>query len=285
MLLAIHKRIRLLGNISRPHFWLYEAGTFFLGVLAAAQYIEVSVVPMLIWGVYFLIPANVLIYGVNDVFDYETDRQNPKKQTYESVLPKDTHGFVLFAVAILQLPFLFLLPAVPTAAGIALGVFLFCATFYSAKPIRAKAVPFLDSLFSAGHYVATGVFGFLLFAPLSLLNWYIVLAAMAWAVAMHVYSAIPDITADRSVGLATTATVLKQRRALYYCSILYVVSAVLVAEVTLYISFVLLVPYLIIMYASLARDERSLLRLYRVFPYLNAFVGFVLSVQILLRLV
>jgi 4-hydroxybenzoate polyprenyltransferase len=284
MLSAIYKHISLLWGISRPHFWLYEAGTFFLGVIAAAQYSDVSVMSMLIWGVYFLIPANVLIYGVNDVFDYETDRLNPKKQTYESVLPKDKHSFVLFAVAVLQLPFLFLLPTVPMAAGIALGVFLFCATFYSAKPIRAKAVPFLDSLFSAGHYVATGVFGFLLFAPLSLLNWYIVLAAMTWAIAMHVYSAVPDITADRSVGLATTATLLRQRRALYYCSVLYVVSAVLVAEVTLYVSCILLVPYLIIMYASLTRDELSLLRLYRVFPYLNAFVGFVLSVQILLRL-
>ena len=36
--------------------------------------------------VYFLIPANILIYGINDIFDYDTDKLNPKKGTYEAFI-------------------------------------------------------------------------------------------------------------------------------------------------------------------------------------------------------
>ena len=77
-------------SLSRPHFWLYEFGTFFLGVILAASTLKEVFSPIVVlWGFYFLWPANFLIYGINDVFDYETDLRNPKKAAYESVLPKN----------------------------------------------------------------------------------------------------------------------------------------------------------------------------------------------------
>jgi hypothetical protein len=53
--------------------------------------------------------------------------------------------------------------ALPTI--ISFLAFLFFSSQYSAIPIRAKARPIMDSLFSAGHYVATAVFGYYLIIP------------------------------------------------------------------------------------------------------------------------
>lgn len=33
-----------------------------------------------IFALYFVIAANIWIYGINDIYDYETDKLNPKKQ-------------------------------------------------------------------------------------------------------------------------------------------------------------------------------------------------------------
>jgi 4-hydroxybenzoate polyprenyltransferase len=271
-------------KISRPHFWLYEAGTYLLGILIALQYSSTDLLTALVWGVYFLIPANILIYGVNDVFDYETDLKNPKKQSYESVLPKEKHRFILIAALLINTPFIVYAYTLSVPALLALVAFLFFATFYSAPPIRAKARPFIDSVFSAGHYVATGVFGFLLLAPPTTLVWELVVAAMAWAIAMHVYSAIPDIEADQAVDLDTTATKLGHRRSVWYCTFLYSTAAILSAPATEYASLLFLIPYLVIMYRSYRLDSNNLLGLYKYFPYLNALVGGLLSMLAISRL-
>ena len=144
-------------RLSRPRFWLYEAGTFAVGAAAAIAQGGASWDWMLpVWFLYFLIPANVLIYGVNDVFDYETDRRNPKKAGYEGLLEPQDHRAVLWSGALGTLIFLPALLWAPAFALVPFAVFLFCATFYSAPPVRAKARPLLDMTFSAGHYVATG---------------------------------------------------------------------------------------------------------------------------------
>lgn len=275
---------KLLFGLSRPRFWLYEAGTFLLGVLAALQFTEVSMLPVLLWGFYFLIPANILIYGVNDVYDYETDLQNPKKQSYESVLPLERHRLVLVSALIGTVPFALYTLTFPVPTILAFIAFVFFAYFYSAPPIRAKARPFIDSFFSAGHYVSTGVFGFLLVAPFISLQISLIISAMAWAIAMHVYSAIPDITADRSVALDTTATFLGQKAAIWYCVALFTVAGALAAEATSNLSLLLLLPYLIMMFWSYNKDSEALLRLYVVFPYLNAATGAILSIQSIIRL-
>jgi 4-hydroxybenzoate polyprenyltransferase len=54
----------------------------------------------------------------------------------------------------------------------------------------------IDMIFSAGHYVMTAVFAWTLIAPTSEINWRYVVAGMCWCMAMHLYSAIPDIQAD-----------------------------------------------------------------------------------------
>jgi 4-hydroxybenzoate polyprenyltransferase len=129
------------------------------------------------------------------------------------------------------LPFFLFLPWTNLSVVISFAFFIFFASFYSAKPIRAKVRPVLDSFFSAGHYVATGVFSFLLTAhTLNLLvdvRWILVIAGILWAMAMHAYSAVPDIRADKEAGFQTIATLFGYKGTVILCGIFYGLAGIL----------------------------------------------------------
>ncbi len=77
-------RLARVLRISRPRFWIYELGPYMIGVLGAILITNQSrgvldFWTILLFGFYFLIPANIWIYGINDIYDYETDKLNPKK--------------------------------------------------------------------------------------------------------------------------------------------------------------------------------------------------------------
>lgn len=273
--------IHLLTRISRPRFWLYEVGTFAIGVCAALPFgSEVSLALIAVYAVYFLFPANLLIYGINDVYDYETDIRNPKKTGYEDVLAPALHRPVLLAVAATSALFVAYAFFLPLPALVAFMAFVFFAVFYSAPPIRAKARPVFDSVFSAGHYVATGVFGYYLAGGTADV-WLPIAGGMLWAMAMHAYSAVPDITADAEAGLRTIATLLGGRATIVLCAVAYAFSGV-VGALYLGISPLLLaVPYLYMMWRSYTASPEQLLRLYAYFPYLNAVTGMLVTLLIL----
>lgn len=270
-------------RISRPRFWLYEAGTFAVGAVAAGSFGHWPL--LLAWFAYFLFPANFLIYGVNDVFDYETDRRNAKKGDYEDLLPPSEHRKVLRLAALLTAPFLPLLLFVPPGALLPFALFLACAVWYSAPPVRAKARPFLDSLFSAGHYVATAWFAYELAGNPVAAPWAL-LAGVLWCAAMHAYSAVPDIEADGGAGLRTVATVLGAERTIAACAALYLAAGLLAASALGYWAAALAVPYLVLMASSYrtARAGGSVMGQYRVFPYLNACAGAVIWWALALKL-
>ncbi len=265
-------KISRILKISRPRFWLYEAGTFTLGVLAGWG-TDSSLLLTILFGFYFLIPANILIYGINDVFDYDTDILNPKKVAYEALVPPVEHRSVYTWTALTTIPFLIALLFIPLKAVMCFCLFLFYAIFYSAKPIRAKARPVFDSLFSSGHYVATGVFGYYLVGGVEL-PFVGILAGTAWAVAMHAYSAVPDIQADTDARLTTIATFLGKQYTLLLCAILYLFSGIVAFSVVPVLSIIATTTYLFLVFLShRAKTPERLFTLYTYFPYINALIG------------
>jgi lycopene elongase/hydratase (dihydrobisanhydrobacterioruberin-forming) len=268
-------------RISRPRFWLYELGTFLIGVLAATGVKGSFFSPeVIVFCLFFLFPANLLIYGINDIYDYETDMRNPKKTGYEDVLSKDLHKKLQIIIAILCVPFVLFSIDLSLAAQIAFFLFFLFAVFYSAPPIRAKARPYFDSFFSAGHYVATGVFGYII-AGGSESFWLPVLAAMSWAIAMHAYSAVPDIHADSEAKLATIATALGGKATIVLCLALYTIAAGITFSYFGPLTLLWYLQYLYMMVRSYNASEAQLFTLYTYFPYINALVGMALFFSIL----
>ena len=260
-------------SISRPRFWLYELGTFFIGALTVIPtFGELTRYDILLYAIFFLFPANLLIYGINDIFDYETDKLNPKKVEYEALVHPKEHNALFSWILMLTLPFAVLVFWLPIPHMISFYAFLFFAIFYSAKPIRAKSRPILDSFFSAGHYVATGVFGYYLAGGQSfpLLG---VIAGMCWAIAMHAFSAVPDIKADKEAGVNTIATKFGKYPTMLLCSVLYIVSALLMYFVIgWYALFAGFIYILIIYHAYTARSYPRLFKIYSYFPWVNTIV-------------
>lgn len=285
------KTKRLL-SISRPRFWIYEIGPYIIGIAAAAG-LSLNLwllFPTIIFILFFTYPANIYIYGINDIFDYETDKLNPKKVQYESlVMPAEwsklwrniilfCSPFLIYGIAILN-----------NEALIAFLLFFFFAGFYSAPPIRAKARPFLDSIFSAGHYIATAVFSYLMIINFSnsQINWNTLaictLAGMFWAIAMHAYSAVPDIQADKDAKLETIATKLGKKSTIILCATLYFLAGILAFNYIGAISLILSLVYLILMFKSLNTNENQLFKIYTYFPKINSIAGMIIFFSVLLN--
>ncbi|WP_255168548.1 prenyltransferase [Natrononativus amylolyticus] len=265
-------RLSYLLTLSRPRFWLYLAGPVLVGVAYAAssvgELLEPTVVALF---AYFLLPANVFLYGINDVYDREIDAENPKKEDREARYRGQR--FVPIAVALSAALALAFVPVLPTTALVWFGVFLFLGASYSAPPLRFKTTPLLDSI-SNGLYVVPGIVAYLAVAgsqpPLLA-----IVGGWLWAMGMHTFSAIPDIGPDREAGIRTTATVLGEGRTYAYCGLCWLAAAAAFAAIDLRLGALMGVyPALV---AAVAASSVGVSRAYWWFPAINTVVGAALT--------
>ena len=77
-------KINYLLKLSRYRFWLYLGGTYLTGfIIGANSLTNFTTGKFLLHLIYFMIPANILLYGINDLFDQDTDIFNHKKEDKE----------------------------------------------------------------------------------------------------------------------------------------------------------------------------------------------------------
>ncbi|NLV09694.1 prenyltransferase [Halomicrobium mukohataei] len=218
-------RLGYLLWLSRPRFWLYLAGPVIIGVTYAADSSAQLFAPVAVaLFAYFLVPANVFLYGVNDAFDADVDEYNPKKDDEEGKEVRfQRDPVVLAAIALSGLAALAFVPFLPTVALVVFAAWAVLSVEYSAPPARFKTTPLLDSL-SNGLYILPAVIAYTTIEG-ALPPTLAVVGAWLWSMGMHTFSAIPDIEPDREAGIRTTATWLGQRRTYYYCGACWVAAA------------------------------------------------------------
>jgi 4-hydroxybenzoate polyprenyltransferase len=218
-----------------------------------------------------MFPANVLLYGVNDLWDQETDELNPKKGEREHrVKPEEREALrrLVWAVASLGL-----LLTVFQGGGerlIFLG-FLFLSYFYSAEPIRFKQRPLLDSA-SNILYALPGVFAYFWVSG-TLPPTTVLAAAFMHSFSMHLFSAIPDIAYDTGTGIRTTAVVLGRRASLALCLILWSGLAALVIQLGSGSPLSLLPLTYPLVTAALLIQGKTVDSVYWFYPYINTSFG------------
>lgn len=278
---GIASALQRIVHISRPVLWINALGTGVVGMWLAGSLWQWEALPLLLW---LTLPFNLLIYGVNDVFDQDTDALNPRKGSFEGALI--TSGEVrtiLAAVLVSNVPFVvwFAVALPPAALGwIALYVLVF--VFYSAPPLRFKARSYLDSLSNAAYALP------LVFVPYALGAapvWPAALGLMAWSVAKHAFDAVQDIEEDRAVAITTTAVRLGPRGTALWSGGWWTASTLGFALVSLPVAAVnaLIAGWLVV---RLLRDPRPETghRLYKhsiAFPYV---AGAVAGVQLTVAL-
>ena len=237
--------LRALFWSSRPLSWINTAFPFAAayvltaastprgGAATPASSFDFSTVPWLVaivGSVFFLVPYNLAMYGINDVFDYESDLRNPRKGGVEgALLDRGMHRPTLVASVVTTVPFLVFLVAVggPLSA-LVLAVSMFAVVAYSAPRLRFKERPFVDSVTSSTHFVSPAVFGLVLAgAAFTPALWALLGAFFLWGMASHAFGAVQDVLADREGGIASTATVIGARSTVRLSVVAYLLAGVL----------------------------------------------------------
>lgn len=197
---------RQLLGASRPLSWVNTAYPFGAAYLVGGGSVDLT---LALGVLYFLIPYNLLMYGVNDVFDYESDLRNPRKGGVEGVVLADQwHRLTLWTAALCTVPFVIALVVLGSGRSSAvLAVVVLAVVAYSAPVLRFKERPFLDSVTSSTHFVGPAVFGYTLVQPATTSAAAVTfMAFFLWGMASHAFGAVQDIRADRSAGIASVAT-------------------------------------------------------------------------------
>jgi len=199
------KTLKALFVSSRPLSWVNTAFPFAAAYLVTTR--EVDVV-LIVGTLYFLIPYNLAMYGINDVFDYESDLRNPRKGGVEgALLDRSMHRVTLWAAVISNVPFLvFLLVVGSPLSALVLAISVFAVIAYSAPVLRFKERPFIDSITSSTHFVSPAVFG-------------LVLAGAVFTP--------QDVIADREASIDSIATVIGARTTVRLAVVAYLLAGVL----------------------------------------------------------
>lgn len=276
---------QLLGS-SRPLSWINTAYPFAAAYLLAGGS---STIALVIGSLYFLIPYNLLMYGINDVFDYESDLRNPRKGGVEGiVLNRRWHRLTLVTAVASNLPFLVALVVMGSLASAAVLVVVVLAVVgYSAPGVRLKERPVVDSMTSSTHFVGPAVFGLVLagggFSPTAIAA---LVAFFLWGMASQAFGAVQDIVADREAGIASVATWLGAARTVRGAMLGYAAAGLvmLLASWPAPLAGLLVVPYLLSVapFRSLPDDRCEEANAgWRRFLRLNMLTGFLITMLLI----
>ncbi len=246
---------------SRPGLWL-TAIAFYMLPLGQRNVFHSAV--FWLGALYVSFPMGLLLYGWNDIVDYETDRLNPRKGTFlfgARGTPEQLRGLPL-RIALAQAPFAV---AFSLLAGAKMLVcfagMIAAAALYNWPRYGFKSRPPLEILNQAGY-----LFVFLLSSWLNdvpLLPWATMLFGALFAMHSLLFGQVMDLEPDRAAGRRTTATVIGRVRAKLLMVALIVCEAVLVAR---FFSAKVLALFLLMSAAWFAVDATVL---WRSRPYTN----------------
>lgn len=223
------KKFKLLFNTSRPVSWVNTAYPFAAGYLVMGGSVDAR---LILGTLFFLIPYNLMMYGINDVFDYESDIRNPRKGGVEgAITPKKYHPLIIQSSILSSLPFVVLLISMGSpVSALALLSVIFFVVAYSTKGLRFKEIPFLDSITSSLHFVGPLIYAYTLVGATPD-AWLAALAFFAWGIGSQSFGAVQDVQPDREAGIKSIATVLGARRTIWFSASMYTLAVALTALV------------------------------------------------------
>ena len=272
---------------SRPVSWVNTAFPFFAAYLFVSEQINLT---LIIGTIFFFIPYNFLMYGINDVFDYESDLRNPRKGGIEGALldPKFHKTTILTSLGLALGFVIYLLWVGSDAADFWLLLTVFAVLAYSVPKLRFKERPFLDSFTSAVHFVGPMVYGLVLAGsnladPKAIAA---IAAFMACGMASHAFGAVQDVRADREAGIKSVATQIGARNTVRFAFALYIVAALAIMTIGWHgvVASIAVMPYLVIISPYLNITDADCERAnggWKRFIWLNFFAGALISLVVI----
>jgi 4-hydroxybenzoate polyprenyltransferase len=271
---------------SRPVSWINTAYPFAVAYLLVTRDIDLILV---VGTVFFLIPYNLAMYGINDVFDYESDLRNPRKGgAHGAILDRRMHRVTLWAAGLSCAPFVVFLVAVGSPLSWAvLAASLFFVVFYSAPPLRLKERPFADSVTSSIHFFSPAVYGLVLAGATWTWQLVVIMVAFAlWGIASHAFGAVQDVVADREAGIASIATARGARWTVWFALVCYAAAGLTMLATSWPgpLAAAVALPYLLAVwpYRAITDDTAHLAtRGWQRFLWLNQLAGFLVTMLVI----
>lgn len=208
-------------TVSRPALWINTLGVALTGLWLSGR----------LWNqdprwwallLYLSFPFNLLIYGVNDLYDQAEDAASSRKGGWQGA--RGAVRGLPAAILLSNLPFAALLPFMPPAAS---AVLLLCAALfvaYSLPPLRLKGRPPLDSWSNVAYALPALLPALLLGGHVP---WRVFAVLAAYSVGKHAFDAVQDVSADRAAGTSTTATWLGPRGTAVYSLLWFLLAGAL----------------------------------------------------------
>jgi 4-hydroxybenzoate polyprenyltransferase len=190
-------------QVCRPGLWTTTA-LFYLMPLGHS--INFSSAKFWVGLAYVLIPLGFVLYGVNDIFDVEADRLNPRKGTFlfGSLGRREQLAALRWQIVALQIPFLMaFLVWIGTQALLWFGMLLVAVSLYNAPRIGFKTRPPFDVLMQASYLLVFVLSSWVNRVPQ--LPWQTFAFGALFAMHSHLFGEVMDIVPDREAGRTTTA--------------------------------------------------------------------------------
>jgi 4-hydroxybenzoate polyprenyltransferase len=205
-------RVLFLIQVSRPIVWPVLPLVYSFGLSASnAKLSPAAIVQMIL----LTFPMNLIGCGLNDIYDYESDRRSVRRRSiWGAVVGDDMRPFV-WRASLAMMPLVILGAAATRNRDnlVATVGLVLVAWLYSVPPARLKERPPLDSLANGvGYFLLPLVMGYSLGAePRSMPLRYYLLALCVCGV--HALATAADYDADRAAGHRTLATAYGRRAA------------------------------------------------------------------------
>ncbi len=234
--------------------WSWIAVGYLAGLGNLSNLSSTAVVEFL----FFLLPLNFFLYGINDIYDRKSDLLNPRKG--------DSDGAILAEEEVPQVKvkaYLFALALIIVAVSsfniehIALSLlWIALCIAYSHPQIRFKEIPFLDTICSASIYLLPILIAFTLRHSLPEVNISYFILAVPF-LGIHAITSLADADADKAAGMKTTGIFLGERLTILF-SFLTLLVPLYVFRANQFLATILLVNILwLIMFSLLPEAKRN----------------------------
>ena len=190
-------------QVCRPGLWTTTA-LFYLMPLGHS--INFSSAKFWVGLTYVLIPLGFVLYGVNDIFDVEADRLNPRKGTFlfGSLGRREQLAALRWQIVALQIPFVAaFLVWIGAQALLWFGLLLVAVALYNAPRIGFKTLPPFDVLMQATYLLVFVLSSWVNGVPQ--LPWQTFVFGALFAMHSHLFGEVMDIVPDRETARTTTA--------------------------------------------------------------------------------
>jgi 4-hydroxybenzoate polyprenyltransferase len=191
-------------QVSRPIVWPFLPLVYYLGVHASHAKLTAAAIAQI---VLLTFPMNLIGCGLNDIYDFESDRRCMRRRAIWGTVVRDIDRPLVLWACLAMVPLIVFGACITRNWDniVATICLLLLAWFYSVPPIRLKERPPLDSITNGlGFFLIPFTMGYSLGAdPRNMSLKYYLLALSVCGV--HALASAADYDADRAAGHRTIA--------------------------------------------------------------------------------